>query len=59
MHDMCYTLVGYKTSRSATTFVVVLTAVMLGTLALFVLLLVFELVVGRSATRRARRFRTP
>ena len=26
---MCYTLVGYKTSRSATTFVVVLTAVML------------------------------
>ncbi|EOD04348.1 hypothetical protein EMIHUDRAFT_221124 [Emiliania huxleyi CCMP1516] len=27
--DMCYTLVGYKTSRSATTFVVVLTAVML------------------------------
>ena len=43
--DMCYGLVGYKTSRSATTFVVVLTAVMLAiSLAVIVVLAV-------SATR--------
>ena len=38
---MCYNLVGYKTSRSATTFVVVLTAVMLAvSLAVIVVLAV-------------------
>ncbi|EOD35913.1 hypothetical protein EMIHUDRAFT_110524 [Emiliania huxleyi CCMP1516] len=39
--DMCYTLVGYTTSRGATTFVVVLTAVMLAiSLAVIVVLAV-------------------
>ena len=39
--DMCYDLVGYKTSRGATTFVVVLTAVMLAiSLAVIVVLAV-------------------
>ena len=47
---MCYTLVGYKTSRGATTFVVVLTAAMLAvTLAV---ILVSVVSAARAKTMR-------
>ena len=47
---MCYTLVGYKTSRGATTFVVVLTAAMLAvTLAV---ILVSAVSAARAKTMR-------
>mmetsp|Transcript_15167 Transcript_15167/g.45702 ORF Transcript_15167/g.45702 Transcript_15167/m.45702 type:complete len:518 (-) Transcript_15167:419-1972(-) len=47
---MCYTLVGYKTSRSATTFVVVLTAVMLA--VSLAVILVSAVSAARAKTMR-------
>ena len=48
--DMCYELVGYKTSRSATTFVVILTAVMLA--VSLAVILVSAVSASRAKTMR-------
>ena len=48
--DMCYGLVGYKTSRSATTFVVVLTAAMLA--VSLAVILVSAVSAARAKTMR-------
>ncbi|EOD10874.1 hypothetical protein EMIHUDRAFT_215127 [Emiliania huxleyi CCMP1516] len=48
--DMCYDLVGYKTSRGATTFVVVLTAVMLA--VSLAVILVSAVSASRAKTMR-------
>ena len=48
--DMCYKLVGYKTSRGATTFVVVLTAVMLA--VSLAVILVSAVSAARAKTMR-------